>query len=188
MPHSPNRPFPSKVRLRTLLLALLTTWCCAPYLLACQAAPQRGLLEARWTAPDGHSEMIPFSFEAIDADHGGFFTTLGRGGEHYSGPYVLVRESTKDKLVTEVWNGMSSPEWEVWDEGADDTWHAQGISFGAFAHFYTGRAVASLTGNRGTLMRCQLQLDRPDQGLLAGGTGQCQTTARDRITLSFEPE
>ncbi len=154
-------------------------------LLACQSPPQRGMMEARWTAKDGGSEMVPFSFEALGETHGGLFTTLGKGGEHYSGPYVLVEASTEGKLVTEVYDGMSSPEWTAWEGGPDGTWHEVGISFGAFAHFYTGKVVASLQGNRGDRMRCQLQLERPSDGLLGGGTGRCQTTAGDRIDLSF---
>jgi hypothetical protein len=161
---------------------------CGVALAGCQSAPQRGMMEARWIAPDGHSEIVPFSFESVTSEHGGLITTLGRGGEHYAGPYVLVESSTQGKLVTEVWNGVSSPEWTVWQHDPDGTWHAEGISFGAFAHFYTGKAVASMQGNRGHKMRCQLHLDQPARGPLAGGTGKCQTTAGDRVELSFSEE
>ena len=159
--------------------------CCALPALACQSPPERGMMEARWTAKDGHSEMVPFSFEELGETHGGLFTTLGKGGEHYSGPYVLVRAATDGKLVTEVYDGMTSPEWTAWQDGPDGTWQEVGVSFGAFSDFYTGKAVASLDGNRGDRMRCQLQLERPSEGLAGGGTGQCQTTAGDRIELAF---
>jgi hypothetical protein len=154
----------------------------------CQTTQQHGMMEARWAPLDGPSEMVPFSFDTISGQRGELYTTLGRGGEHYVGPYVLVEQSTQGKLVTEVWNGMSSPEWAVWEHDSEGHWHATGVSYGAFAHFYTGKAVALLKGNRGDMMRCQLHLDEPQRGPLAGGTGRCQTTVGDRVDLSFSPE
>lgn len=158
---------------------------CMLVLTTCQSPPERGMMEARWTAPDGHSEMVPFSYEVLGETHGGLFTTLGKGGEHYTGPWVQVEASTRGAVVTEVWNGMSGPEWTAWQDGPDGSWHAVGISLGDFAELYTGKVVASMDGNEGHRMRCRLQLEDPAQGLVGGGTGRCQTTAGDRIDLAF---
>lgn len=156
---------------------------------SCQTpAPIGGMMTAHWTSLEGQSLEVPFRFESMSNEHGVLFTTLGPGGEHFSGPYVLAESSTQGKLVTEVWNGMSSPEWAVWDQDAQGNWHAEATSFGAFAHFYSGKAVASMKGSLGDSMRCQLHLLEPAKGPLAGGTGECQTTLRDHIALSFTPE
>lgn len=149
------------------------------------AAHETGMLPARWTGPNGHSQEVPFSFEASNAKMGKMYTTLGKGGEHFQGIYVRVEASTKGHLVTEVYNGWSSPEWEIWQKDADGHWTATAKSFGEFAHFYTGKIVASLRGNQGHQMRCRFTLTNPQADLLRDGTGECQITNGERIDLNF---
>jgi len=158
-------------------------------LAAPSGSDERGLLPARWTDAEGRSQEVPFSFEARNTTSGELFTTLGKGGEHFRGPYVLLQDSTKGHLVTEIYDGWSSPEWEDWEQEPDGDWIATAKSYGEFAHFYTGKVVASLTGSEGHVMRCRLSLPRPDLGLLGGGEGSCQTSDRSRIDLEFsEPD
>ena len=64
-------------------------------------------------------------------------------------------------------------------------WVAEAKSYGDFAHFYTGKVVATLKGSEGHAMRCRLSLPRPAEGLLGGGEGTCQTTDGSRIDLEF---
>lgn len=157
--------------------------------LACIGSPprERGMLEATWTPKDGLGMTVPFSYESDRPDHnrGEMFTTLGRGGAHLHGPYTLVEQSTKGHLVTEVYNGFGAPEWATWDHDAQGHWTATNVSFGDFAHFYTGQVVASLRSQSGLAMRCRLQLNRPDRGLLEGGTGHCQLSDGGTVDLSF---
>jgi hypothetical protein len=144
-----------------------------------------GMLPAHWTAPDGRSEAVPFSFEAENSKKGLLLTTLGKGGEHSRGPYVRVEQSTKGHLVTEVYDGWSSPEWEVWHHDADGQWTATAKSFGDFAHFYTGKVVATLKGSENHSMRCRFTLTDSQAGWLHGGTGECQVSDGARVDLDF---
>jgi len=143
------------------------------------------MLPARWTPPGGRSQEVPFSFEAENSKTGMMFTTLGKGGEHFRGFYVRVEQSTKGYLVTEVYNGWSSPEWEVWQHDPDGNWTATAKSFGDFAHFYTGKVVATLNGSEKHSMRCRFTLANPQASLLRGGKGECQVSDGGRVDLDF---
>ncbi len=168
-------------------------WAFAVGVLACvgcagagTALPREtGMLPARWTAPDGRSEEVPFSFDAEGSSTGQLFTTLGRGGEHFRGSYVLLEQSTQGHLVTEVYEGWSTPEWTVWEKEPDGHWTAEATTFGDFASFYTGRVVAYLPGSEGHAMRCRFTLSRPGEGFLAGGRGECQTSDGGAVDLTF---
>ena len=149
------------------------------------ASAKTGMLPARFTSPKGVTEPVPFSFEAASAKRGTMSTALGDGGEQFHGSYVRVEASTKDHLVTEIYDGFSAPEWQVWEHDPDGGWTATGVSFGAFAHFYTGKVVATLAGNRGSSMRCQLTLREPESGLSGGGSGGCQVSSGGTLRLEF---
>jgi uncharacterized protein len=144
-----------------------------------------GMLPASWTPPDGPGQEVPFSFEAESATAGTMSTTLGPGGEHFHGTYVRLEKSTQGHLVTAVFNGWSSPEWEVWEHDSDGHWTATDVSYGEFARFYTGKVLATLRGSEGSAMRCQMILKAPQKGLLGGGSGSCQISDGGRIALDF---
>ncbi len=146
---------------------------------------ETGLLPARWFAPDGRDIEVPFSFEVENSKAGMLVTTLGKGGEHFRGRYVRVEQSTKGELVTEVYDGWSGPEWEVWRRDADGEWTASAKSFGDFADFYTGKVVATLSGSENHAMRCRFTLKDPQGGWLHGGTGECQISDGSRVELDF---
>jgi hypothetical protein len=143
------------------------------------------MLPARWTDAEGHSQEVPFSFEAETATQGEMITTLGRGGEHFRGPYVRLEASARGQLVTEIYDGFASPEWEDWKREPDGDWTAAAKSFGDFAEFYTGKVVATLKGSEGHSMRCRLSLSDPVGGLLRGGSGTCQVSDGGRVDLEF---
>jgi len=144
-----------------------------------------GMLPARWSTDDGPSQEVPFSYEVESDDRGLLETTLGKGGEHFRGPYVRVEESTKGEWVTEVYNGWSSPEWEAWHHDADGEWTATAKSFGDFADFYTGKVVATLRGSENHAMRCRFTLTDPEAGWEEGGKGECQVSDGARVDLDF---
>lgn len=146
---------------------------------------ETGMLPAYWTSPNGRRQAVPFSFDTINAETGKMFTTLEKGGEHFRGIYVRVEASTEGHLVTEVYNGWSSPEWEIWQHDPDGNWSATATSFGDFAHFYTGKVVATLEGSEENSMRCRFTLANPHTGLLRDGKGVCQISDGGRIELDF---
>jgi hypothetical protein len=144
-----------------------------------------GMLPAQWTPASGTSRPVPFSFEAESPSHGTMSTTLGAAGEQFHGPYVRVEKSSRGHLVTAVYDGWSSPEWQMWTAEPDGGWTETGVSVGEFAAFYTGKVVATLSGGRGHSMRCQLSLNDPEGGLLGGGSGRCQVSDGGSLSLEF---
>jgi hypothetical protein len=144
-----------------------------------------GMLPARWTPPHGQAQEVPFSFVAESESTGTLTTTLGPGGEQFHGPYVRVEKSTQGHLVTAIYDGWSSAEWEMWKHDPDGHWTATGVSFGEFAAFYTGKVVATLRSTNGSSMRCQLALSDPQGGLLSGGSGSCQISDGGSLSLEF---
>jgi hypothetical protein len=163
------------------LVALLGCGSSAPY----AKTEARGMLPARWIDPASGSQPVPFSFEQESDTAGVMFTTLGNGGEHFRGRYVRVEKSTQGRFVTEIYDGWSAPEWEVWQHEPDGDWTETASSTGDFAHFYSGRVVASLRGSEGHSMRCRFSLDHPEGGLLAGGEGDCQISDGGQVSLDF---
>lgn len=142
------------------------------------------MLPAHWTAADGKSEAVPFSFEAENSGQGRMFTTLGRGGEHFEGTYLRVEPATKGHIIfTKIYEGWSGPEWAVWQRDADGRWTETSSS--DFAHRYTGKVLASLRGSASHAMRCRFTLKDPVAGLLHGGGGECQISDGGHIELEF---
>jgi hypothetical protein len=174
----------SQTRTQALALASITLLAFG----ACSGTPETtssGMLPALWTPPDESSREVPFAFEGEGAGTGMLFTTLGRGGEHFRGRYVLLEDSTEGHLVTAVYDGWSAPEWNIWEKEPDGQWTAEATSYGDFADFYTGRVVAYLPGSEGHAMRCRFTLNEPQGGFLKGGKGECQTTRGSRLDLEF---
>lgn len=174
-----------RARERTILAG-----CLVAAALACASPPKResGLLEAKWTSKDGTVLTIPFSYETDVPDHsrGEMFTTLGPSGPTLRGPYVRVEPSAQGGMVAEVYDGFGAPEWELWDHDPGGGWTEAGVAYGDFATFYTGKVVASLRAVDGGLaMRCQLDLNEPERGLLEGGRGTCQVSDGGDVELSF---
>ncbi|MEE9606094.1 MAG: hypothetical protein V3U03_00035 [Myxococcota bacterium] len=173
----------SRWRAHARRLVLAAAW--GGLLAGCAGSPNRAMVEARWTAPDGRTENVPFSYESKSVRYGWMFTTLGRGGEHYEGTYVRAVKAATGQLVAEIYQGWSQPEWETWERAPDGLWEATGKSLDQFADFYTGKVVAFLSGRTSGSMRCVLQLNEPLVGLLRGGSGTCQVSDGGRIDLDF---
>ena len=76
-------------------------------------------MQARWTAAEGGTQEVPFSFESESDRQGAMFTMLGKAGELFRGRYVRVEQSTKGHLVTAVYEGFSGPEWEIWGHDSE---------------------------------------------------------------------
>jgi len=184
---TPKFQVATRKRVRTALIATVAlVWA------GCASGPpaptSTGMLPARWTPAGGSresSEEVPFTFDGEGTSTGLLSTTLGRGGEHFRGSYVLLQESTQGHVVTAVYDGWSTPEWDLWEKDPDGQWTAMATSFGDFADFYTGKVVAYLPGSKGHAMRCRFTLNQPEAGFVEGGTGECQTSDGGAVALEF---
>ena len=50
---------------------------------------------------------------------------------------------------------------------------------------YSGKVVATLFGDRSTVMRCRFRLANPSGGMQDGGTGECQLSTGGKIDAQF---
>ena len=50
---------------------------------------------------------------------------------------------------------------------------------------YSGKVVATLFGDRGTVMRCRFRLVNPSGGMQDGGTGECQLSTGGKLDAQF---
>lgn len=144
-----------------------------------------GMLSAVWMPATGESEQVPFSYEADKKSRGRMSTTLGRGGEMFRGTYtrVDVTHEEKDEYMMAVYDGWTTPAWAAAGTTYGTEWGA--ASYLDFVHLYSGKVVATLTGNQGGQMRCQIDLDTPEAGLSGGGKGHCQISNGGKLSLSF---
>lgn len=159
--------------------------------------PQTGVIAGHWTPPGKASEPIVISWESENETKGLMVVTLGKGGERFRGHYLRISSGTKLESAQPIvanwgplWSGYD------WGETMDPWWWgpAGGMPMGGymtaayypvFVREYTGKVVATLFGNEGHSMRCRFTLARPEEGLMGGGVGACQSSRGSRISARF---
>ena len=169
---------------RSLALCLAS----AVALAACATAPQTGMMTADWTpaAKSGIEEQKVIIAWESESDHTGNMTfTLGRGGQRFVGPYMLL-ETTVQHVETQPLYGLwDSPNFDEWAVGGSDAWFSPGWGVTAWVDHYDGRVVSGLNGNRGGSARCHFTLSNTAAGLPGGGTGECQVSDGGLLKASF---
>jgi hypothetical protein len=185
--------FRTRERLTLIGLALTVATCAGTSVFA--SKHQTGFIAAHWTAKGKGSIPVTISWESEDDLHGRMHSTLGPGGERFEGRYVRVTERTPLTVVEPILTGWG-PIWEGYAVGSlrDPWWWGSDIAapgaygaayYSGFLESYTGKVVATLTGNRGHTMRCRFTLAHAEQGLLGGGKGGCQSGVGGSIVAEF---
>ncbi|MFK8020480.1 MAG: hypothetical protein AB8B86_11960 [Pseudomonadales bacterium] len=88
-------------------------------------------------------------------------------GETYTGKFVQRTLST------------TGDEWEIGESSNDDSFIFNN------SNTTSSQAEAVLIGNKGSTMKCKLQLSDPSFGIDAGGIGSCKTSAGKPIDFAF---
>lgn len=88
-------------------------------------------------------------------------------GESFRGKFIQQSAST------------SGDEWEIGESSKDDS-----LTFRS-SETLSSATDAVLIGNRGNTMKCKFQLSTPRFGIEGGGVGQCKTSTRQSITVTF---
>ncbi len=160
-------------------LALVSCW----GLLGC-ASPGSGLLVAAWESPAGSTEKVALSYQREQVGKGRLVVQLGPDGERYAGSYLRLGENADEARLRRMHLIWASDRFEGFGEdpgglrpGAD------GITLGALRRHYSRSVLAALDGDRGGLMRCQLELVDATRGLPGGASGTCQTTGGDVLRI-----
>lgn len=165
--------------MRTPLLLLL--------LVGCASAPQSGIMTGEWTPKQGNAERVPLSWESKGAEgHGTIFTTLGKGGEHFTGEYVEVRADLSAVKVQTMYQDWNAPTWGTLDWGDEGNYNPnEVVTVQGFMQRYSGKVLATLFGNRDHSMRCKFTMLDLDAGMVGGGIGSCQVSDGGQIDVKF---
>ena len=103
-------------------------------------------------------------------------------GERFSGTYQVVKPGMSRTSLRPAWTGDAPGDQQgqiddgMWGAGRDTV---------TFMRTHENKAVATLTGDRGTTMLCRFNLDAGGAGMGGGGTGECQTSNGAKITTTF---
>ena len=118
----------------------------------------------------------------------GLFGEIGKmsavlpDGERFSGKYRVIRTGVSRTDLDPEWTGEAPPA----GQGLiDSTFWGAGRDQAGFTRTYLNRAIATLTGDRGTTMLCRFDLAAGGAGLRGGGKGECQTSRGAKITAQF---
>lgn len=159
--------------------------------------PQTGVIAGRWTPPGKAPEPVPIAWESDSSTQGRMFITLGKGGERFQGTYVRVTSGTKLETVQPIltdwgplWDGYNwGSEVDPWWWGPEGGMPVGGYTnvdyYPVFVRQYSGKVVATLFGNEGHSMRCRFTLVRPQEGLMGGGVGACESSKGAKISARF---
>jgi hypothetical protein len=101
-------------------------------------------------------------------------------GTRYSGRYFEVVRTADARIYAPAWEGWS-PYWSGWLVPGY-AGPMRELDWAGFAEIYTGHVIANLkTADPNQRMRCRFNIDRPREGLLGGGVGDCQLSNGERI-------
>ena len=81
-------------------------------------------------------------------------------GESFSGRFVQVTSTSAVDSIGPTWSSWGSPMWSDWGPFGE-TWIGGPVDVTTFRTNYTGKVVATLFGDRGTVMRCRFRLVNP---------------------------
>ena len=104
-------------------------------------------------------------------------------GKIYSGQFFQITTKTLRSIaLAPLWDGWGGRRgWGGW--GGWGYWGADPSP--DFITHYSGRVVANLAAPSGAHLRCRFQLVRPSEGMVGGGSGQCQLPDGTTIDATF---
>jgi hypothetical protein len=159
---------------RALRLALL-----AGATLGCASGPVTGRV-----AMPGETGAAPLSMTWRSGLFGesGQMAAVLPDGERFSGKYQVVRTGMSRSDLEPAWTGD-----EPGDRPGtiDNTFWGAARDQASFTRTYLNRAIATLKGDRGTIMLCRFNLTAGGAGMRGGGGGECQTSRGAKITAQF---
>lgn len=141
-----------------------------------------GLLTGRVTLPGQVAMPITMAWNSGLFGARGKMSALMPDGERFSGRYTVVSPGMSRSSLDPAWTGDEPGK----NQGQiDDSMWGAGRDHFTFTKTYENKAVATLKGDRGTLMLCRFDLDAGQAGMGAGGTGECQTSKGAKISAQF---
>jgi hypothetical protein len=150
----------------------------AGLLLGCASGDVTG----RVTLPGQPPAPLSMAWSSGLFGEGGKISAVMPDGERFSGKYQVVSPGMTRSSLDPAWTGDEPGD----HQGAiDDSMWGAGRNTVAFMKAYENKAVARLSGDRGTTMLCRFNLDAGGAGMGGGGTGECQTSKGAKIAAQF---
>jgi hypothetical protein len=122
---------------------------------------------------------ITFNWKSSDSISGTMSATAS-DGKMYSGQFFEITKDTTVDNVAPLWSGWN-PGWG----GRDGWYYWDATPSPSFVTHYSGRVVANLRAPSGEHMRCKFELAHPSDGMVDGGSGQCQMPDGTTIDATF---
>jgi hypothetical protein len=145
------------------------------------ASPPRTHRDLHPARPHSRTEPVAFVWESDDGGLSGGISAATSDGEAFSGRFHEMLSSTRLGTLGTFYNSWYD-DWQGYGPFADP-WPVYPEP--EYIQYYSGNVVAQLRGDRGTLMRCYFELDRPEAGIDGGGEGRCQLSDGTMIDSEF---
>src|SRR5262245_25440776 len=153
--------------------------------LALASCTSTGPISGQLLLPGQSPQRVTFTYATDRFDEGGKLAVTLPSGESFSSRFVQVTSTSAAESIGPTWAAWGPPMWDEWGPFGTDTWIGGPGDVWTFRKNYTGRVVATLFGDRGTVMRCRFRLVNPPVGMPDGGTGECQLSTGGKIDAQF---
>jgi len=153
-----------------------------PLLALAAAGCASGPVTGQVAVADQPPAPLTMSWESGLFGESGTLAAVMPDGERFSGKYVVVKEGMARGRIDPAWEGDEPA--DARGEIDDSMWGAA-RDRAAFVSKHLNKAVATLKGNRGTMMLCRFSLQAAEAGMRGGGSGDCQTSKGAKISASF---
>ena len=143
-----------------------------------------GPISGQLVLPGQAAQRVTLTYVTDRFDEGGRITGTLPSGEAFSGRFVQVTSTSAMDSIGPTLSSWGSPIWNDWGPFGE-TWIGGPADVTTFRTNYTGKVVATLFGDRGTVMRCRFRLVNPSGGMQDGGTGECQLSTGGKLDAQF---
>lgn len=148
------------------------------------STPAGGEMTGYLVQPDGMRPVVQFRYHHEAAGEGRITTRIGAEGERFAGEYIRVTGKHSDAKIKRFhisWSATAYDDFEIGPTGMP--WRRTQSTVATFRERHRGAVIANLIGDRGSRMRCRLDLEDPDSGLPGGAQGACQVSTGQKIKI-----
>jgi len=144
-----------------------------------------GAIRGTLTAPGASPAPVTMEYRSGRFTQNGTISTTLPDGQRFTGRYLEVASDTDAETLDPYWGGWDVG-WGGWGPWTDDYGpYIVGADVPTFVRNYSGKAIATLLGDRGSRMRCRFRLSDPETGMSSGGVGECEVSGGGKIAAEF---
>lgn len=150
--------------------------------LALAACTTTGIGGGQLAGGGAAAEQVTFSWTSTDGGLSGTMTAV-LPDMTYQGTFFQITQQTRSEVLMPLWTHWNHGwyDWPYWGGPMMPPYPTT-----QFITHYSGKVVATLTGQGDQRMRCRFHLVAPASGMSGGGEGQCQL-ADGRVVQAVFP-